>query len=721
MASGLENIETIESPFRRFVTTIGVFPTAFTDAMTYYECLAYLVKYLEETVIPAVNENAEALEELQKYYIQLKSYVENYFDNLDVQEEINHKLDAMAENGTLTELIGNYVDPKLYSFQNQVNAEIDLQNATISNQNNAIDEIATRVNSVVGSNPIPVTSTDDMTDTTKIYVLTTDGYWYYYDGDSWERGGVFQSAQDSNLLEANVYLSDKMLNNTLGVNLFNYESKNNYEGHFLAGSNYGTGANYICSHPIRVQSGTSYTFTTHSDFGNNRGKYAYITKDFEILSVGNATRDDDNNTATFVAPSDGYITFNTRKNQNSVVVFSKTVDYATNLPYKLENNTLSVALEKTTGMMGYDRLIYYKASDNLFNKNSINIISGKYISATGLLENSAYSISHPIYFRAGDIVRYPFAEGIGNNYRYARCTIDGEFIENALETVDDGIATATITTSGYYYFNLGNHGYSDFMIVKNMAYPAEYIAYKSELDNVQIPYLDKALEDMPLTTSPIYGKKIGLTGDSICAGAGYNGGYGKLLHDNYAMTVNNIAVGGGTITSGTTYASTGNNRFWINESITALDSDSDYVIIEGGVNDSSLNVELGAITNGYNDALDTTTYYGAFENMCKQLITRFAGKKYAYLAVHQMTNNYRVTNNQATSYYWASKKCCEKWGIPFIDVNAEAPAFGLFNSSMGDLYTLRQTYTKDGDGWHPNEEGYKKYYLDKIVAGLEAL
>ena len=71
MASGLENIETIESPFRRFVTTIGVFPTAFTDAMTYYECLAYLVKYLEDTVIPAVNENENVREtkSLQKSFL----------------------------------------------------------------------------------------------------------------------------------------------------------------------------------------------------------------------------------------------------------------------------------------------------------------------------------------------------------------------------------------------------------------------------------------------------------------------------------------------------------------------------------------------------------------------------------------------------------------------------------------------------------------------------
>ena len=123
MASGLENIETIESPFRRFVTTIGVFPTAFTDAMTYYECLAYLVKYLEETVIPAVNNNAEAVEELQELYIQLKSYVDNYFDNLDLQEEVNNKLDEMAESGELDQLIHKLAD---FSDSNRVNVGSNL-------------------------------------------------------------------------------------------------------------------------------------------------------------------------------------------------------------------------------------------------------------------------------------------------------------------------------------------------------------------------------------------------------------------------------------------------------------------------------------------------------------------------------------------------------------------------------------------------------------------
>ena len=673
-------------------------------------------------LVRSVNEQNETIADYIQQFIDLKDYCEDYFENLNVQEEINHKLDAMAENGTLTELIGNYVDPKLNSFKNEIDAEVDAQNVAIESQNAAIDEIATRVNSVVGSNPIPVTSTDDMTDTTKIYVLTTDGYWYYYDGDSWEQGGLFQSAQSSNLLDQNVYLRDKYIDNIFGGNMFNYQSDSNYNGHYITGSDYGSGTNYVCTHPILVKAGTSYTFTTSSAFGANRGRYAYVDKDYTLLNIYNATRDDDNNTATFVAPADGYIIFNTYKTNNYQVVFAKTADYSTDLTYSLTNNNLSVSGHHLKDKLTVDKIAYSDTSINLFDKNSIQNERGKFITSTGTSTSPNTIITHPIYLCKNDIVYFAHSDLIGANRYFARYTIDGEYIESFnADVVSANVYTYRIPTTGYYRFNTHTSSIDTDMVVKNTSYPAEYVPFKSKLYNVHIPYIDKALSDMPLTTSPIYGKKIGLTGDSICAGAGYLGGYGKILHDEYNMTVNNIGVGGGTITSGTTYAGTGNNRFWINESITSLDSDSDYVIIEGGVNDSSLGVTLGTLTTGYNDALDTDTYYGAFENMCKQLITRFAGKKYAYLAVHQMTNNYRVTNNQATSYYWASKKCCEKWGIPFIDVNAEVPAFGLFSSSMGDLYTLRQNYTKDGDGWHPNEDGYKKYYIDKIVKKLEAI
>ena len=97
------------SPFKRMCITIGNLPTAYIESMSYYEGLTFLVNYLANNVIPAVNTNSEAVKELQDKYIELKNYVDNYFENLDVQEEVNNKLDEMADNGQLTDIIAQYL------------------------------------------------------------------------------------------------------------------------------------------------------------------------------------------------------------------------------------------------------------------------------------------------------------------------------------------------------------------------------------------------------------------------------------------------------------------------------------------------------------------------------------------------------------------------------------------------------------------------------------
>ena len=96
-------------PFKRMCVTIGNLPTSFMESMSYYEALEWLYKYLADTIIPTVNNTGEAVTELQNAFTLLQSYVENYFDNLDVQEEINNKLDAMAESGELQEIIESYI------------------------------------------------------------------------------------------------------------------------------------------------------------------------------------------------------------------------------------------------------------------------------------------------------------------------------------------------------------------------------------------------------------------------------------------------------------------------------------------------------------------------------------------------------------------------------------------------------------------------------------
>ena len=56
-----------------------------------------------------VNEQNETIDLYIAKFIELKDYVEDYFANLDVQEEINNKLDDMVEQGTLQEIIASYV------------------------------------------------------------------------------------------------------------------------------------------------------------------------------------------------------------------------------------------------------------------------------------------------------------------------------------------------------------------------------------------------------------------------------------------------------------------------------------------------------------------------------------------------------------------------------------------------------------------------------------
>jgi hypothetical protein len=52
----------------------------------------------------------DTVEEYIQKFNDLHDYVEDYFDNLDVQQEINNKLDQMAEAGTLADIIAAYLN-----------------------------------------------------------------------------------------------------------------------------------------------------------------------------------------------------------------------------------------------------------------------------------------------------------------------------------------------------------------------------------------------------------------------------------------------------------------------------------------------------------------------------------------------------------------------------------------------------------------------------------
>lgn len=67
-----------------------------------------------------INELIRSNNELLTSFQDLHNYVYDYFDNLDVQEEINNKLDEMAESGELAEIVENYLAQTLPISENFV-------------------------------------------------------------------------------------------------------------------------------------------------------------------------------------------------------------------------------------------------------------------------------------------------------------------------------------------------------------------------------------------------------------------------------------------------------------------------------------------------------------------------------------------------------------------------------------------------------------------------
>lgn len=55
------------------------------------------------------HDTTETVNDYIARFVALKDFVDDYFDNLDVQEEINNKLDDMLEQGTLQEIITTYI------------------------------------------------------------------------------------------------------------------------------------------------------------------------------------------------------------------------------------------------------------------------------------------------------------------------------------------------------------------------------------------------------------------------------------------------------------------------------------------------------------------------------------------------------------------------------------------------------------------------------------
>lgn len=301
--------------FVRFVAS--TIPMVFDDSMSYYEALANLVHYIQDTV-DVVNNNATVTEEYIQLTKDMKEYMDHYFDNLNVQNEINNKLDAMAKDGTFASIFNEY-------FSDYVNPQIE-------SQNNRITSIEDKVNAATSSAPIPVSSIASMTDHNKIYVLTSDGHWYYWNSatSTWTSGGTYQA---SSLGSGSVGFGN--LTNQLGG--FITEVSNDVTKlHNIKLNNNANSVNFTS--PMLLKAGT--TISVSSDFvANYQWRLTRVNPDLPIkLATVNANVNNLNTNTSYTLVNDELCVFQWVPIDGNW----ETTDYTVDRFHKLDNNDVTI-------------------------------------------------------------------------------------------------------------------------------------------------------------------------------------------------------------------------------------------------------------------------------------------------------------------------------------------------------------------------------------------
>ena len=282
-------------------------------------------------LVRIANEQYETIASYIQQFTDLRNYVEDYFDNLNVQNEINAKLDQMADDGSLSAIIGDYVDNVVTPRIDAIDAEVDAQNATISG-------VVTQIQSVASGSPAGVYATKaDLASAdpnhSKIYLVTADGNWYYYstDDSDWVAGGTYQGStvSDSSVTISSLGLDTKA---TLSVSqptitwVDNYYLEKSGDTVSKVSNN-----NFMYSDPFLVKAGKTVAvkYLSHSGTVNDMIK-VICTCDSDGTNIRPKKHDPRTGVPTVTeweVPADSYIIVSCKKsNFGGVWVYDTPVD-----------------------------------------------------------------------------------------------------------------------------------------------------------------------------------------------------------------------------------------------------------------------------------------------------------------------------------------------------------------------------------------------------------
>lgn len=293
---------------------------------------------------------------------------------------------------------------------------------------------------------------------------------------------------------------------------------------------------------------------------------------------------------------------------------------------------------------------------------------------------------------------------------------DKVFMESISVIGSSMTADGTDYGEGAFELDISGEAYTDaaYFIVstyRNSAYTGYTQTFEDDFCKY-VKLVDATEEEKPAYR--ISENTITSFGDSITSGAG-DGDYPSLIAEITGASVTNNGVSGSTLASGTTAT------HHICEDVAAYTGAADIICVSGGTNDYNQDVPLGALTEGYADQLDTTTVIGALESIFRSLFTNHPEAKVYYVITHKAQTSEFTANGLGltfTDYHDAIVSVLKKYSVPYYDAFAQS---GLVASAYGAWgETIRNLYTVDSDGVHPNREGYLKYYVYQIISMMES-
>lgn len=234
----------------------------------------------------------------------------------------------------------------------------------------------------------------------------------------------------------------------------------------------------------------------------------------------------------------------------------------------------------------------------------------------------------------------------------------------------------------------------------------------------------------------LWGKKWFATGDSFTEGdfsssanedyifesgkyAGKKKVYPYFIGDRNNMEVINDGLCGSILPLDKEYVSGKDpnrelRRPFTFERYKKIPSDVDYITLWFGINDS-YHTTLGTL-----DDTDNTTFYGGWNFILPYLIKNHPNAKLGVI----------ITNGGFPEYRRAERECCEKWGVPYLDMmgSCDIPVslgredgMGLCDEAKNLWYERFKVKCVEGkSNGHPCPEWheFQSYYIEAFLRRL---